>query len=111
MLNSLFFTQVLLLRESWKELFLLHLAQWSLPWDLKFLLNNEKTHNPPSHNMGKYEFPKNQFHDGEGEFDTNDDEIRLILETFTTFKQLSPDNNELGCLKAIVLFSPGKLFH
>ncbi|CAH1184281.1 unnamed protein product, partial [Phyllotreta striolata] len=26
--------QLLLLQESWKELFLLHLAQWSVPWDL-----------------------------------------------------------------------------
>lgn len=30
--------QLLLLQESWKELFLLHLAQWSVPWDLSTLL-------------------------------------------------------------------------
>lgn len=30
--------QLLLLQESWKELFLLHLAQWSIPWDLSALL-------------------------------------------------------------------------
>lgn len=30
--------QLLLLQESWKELFLLHLAQWSVPWDLSSLL-------------------------------------------------------------------------
>lgn len=30
--------QLLLLQESWKELFLLHLAQWSVPWDLSALL-------------------------------------------------------------------------
>lgn len=30
--------QTLLLQESWKELFLLHLAQWSVPWELGALL-------------------------------------------------------------------------
>lgn len=30
--------QQLLLQESWKELFLLYLAQWSSPWDLGALL-------------------------------------------------------------------------
>lgn len=30
--------QLLLLQESWKELFLVHLAQWSVPWDLSALL-------------------------------------------------------------------------
>jgi hypothetical protein len=36
------FSQLLLLQESWKELFLLHLAQWSIPWDLSSLLNCSK---------------------------------------------------------------------
>lgn len=36
------FLQLLLLQESWKELFLLHLAQWSIPWDLSSLLNCSK---------------------------------------------------------------------
>lgn len=31
--------QQLLLQESWKELFLLYLAQWSSPWDLGALMN------------------------------------------------------------------------
>ena len=26
--------QLLLLQESWKDLFLLHFSQWSIPWDL-----------------------------------------------------------------------------
>jgi len=30
--------QQLLLQESWKELFLLYLAQWSSPWDLGAVL-------------------------------------------------------------------------
>jgi nuclear receptor subfamily 2 group A len=34
--------QLLLLQESWKELFLLHLAQWSIPWDLSALFGCSK---------------------------------------------------------------------
>lgn len=34
--------QLLLLSESWKELFLLHLAQWSIPLDLPALLGSPK---------------------------------------------------------------------
>lgn len=30
--------QLVLLRAAWKDLFLLHLAQWSAPWDLAPLL-------------------------------------------------------------------------
>jgi nuclear receptor subfamily 2 group A len=35
-------SQLLLLQESWKELFLLHLAQWSIPWDLSALFGCSK---------------------------------------------------------------------
>lgn len=31
--------QLLLLQRAWKELFLLNLAQWSMPWDLSSLLS------------------------------------------------------------------------
>ena len=34
--------QLLLLQESWKDLFLLHLSQWAVPWDLSNLLNNRQ---------------------------------------------------------------------
>ena len=30
--------QLLLLQESWKDLFILHLSQWAIPWDLSNLL-------------------------------------------------------------------------
>ena len=40
--NSYFF-QLLLLQESWKDLFLLHLSQWAVPWDLSNLLNTRQT--------------------------------------------------------------------
>ena len=34
--------QLLLLQESWKDLFLLHLSQWAVPWDLSHLLNSRQ---------------------------------------------------------------------
>ena len=34
--------QLLLLQESWKDLFLLHLSQWAVPWDLSNLLNTRQ---------------------------------------------------------------------
>ena len=33
--------QRLLLEESWTQLFLLHLAQWSMSWDITGLLDDE----------------------------------------------------------------------
>ena len=35
--------QLLLLQESWKDLFILHLSQWAIPWDLSDLLMNRQT--------------------------------------------------------------------
>ena len=34
--------QLLLLQESWKDLFLLHLSQWAVPWDLSNLLSTRQ---------------------------------------------------------------------
>jgi len=33
---------LLLLQESWKDLFVLHLAQWAIPWDLSNLFNTRQ---------------------------------------------------------------------
>ena len=32
-----------MLQESWKDLFILHLSQWAIPWDLSDLLMNRQT--------------------------------------------------------------------
>ncbi|XP_026679212.1 nuclear receptor subfamily 2 group E member 1-like [Diaphorina citri] len=81
--------QLLLLQESWKELFLLHLAQWSIPWDLSLLINCEKARErlPPD------------------DVRVNN-EIKLIQEILARFRQLSPDGSECGCMKAVILFTP-----
>lgn len=84
-------TQLLLLQESWKELFLLHLAQWSIPWDLSPLLNSEKA---------RERLPAD---------DTKvNNEMKIIQEILARFRQLSPDGSECGCMKAVILFTPGE---
>ncbi|XP_059489527.1 protein dissatisfaction-like [Neocloeon triangulifer] len=80
--------QLLLLQESWKELFLLHLAQWSIPWDLSALLNCSKA---------RERIPNDEL--------TNI-ELNTIQEILGRFRQLSPDGSECGCMKAVILFTP-----
>ncbi|KAE8574001.1 dissatisfaction [Halyomorpha halys] len=81
--------QLLLLQDSWKELFLVHLAQWSIPWDLGPILGGPKA---------RERLPA-------------DDpivslEINTIQEILARFRQLSPDGSECGCMKAVILFTP-----
>ncbi|XP_065156824.1 protein dissatisfaction [Atheta coriaria] len=80
--------QLLLLQESWKELFLLHLAQWSVPWDLSALLGCPQA---------RERLPQD-LHTAT--------EIKTIQEIMCRFRQISPDGSECGCMKAIVLFTP-----
>ncbi|XP_024086139.1 nuclear receptor subfamily 2 group E member 1-like [Cimex lectularius] len=81
--------QLLLLQESWKELFLLHLAQWSIPWDLSPVLGGPKA---------RERLPLD---------DTLvPNELNAIQEILARFRQLSPDGSECGCMKAVILFTP-----
>ncbi|KAJ8917165.1 hypothetical protein NQ315_012657, partial [Exocentrus adspersus] len=80
--------QLLLLQESWKELFLLHLAQWSVPWDLSTLLGCPQA---------RERLPAD-LHTAT--------EIKTIQEIMCRFRQISPDGSECGCMKAILLFTP-----
>ncbi|XP_068910730.1 protein dissatisfaction isoform X2 [Tenebrio molitor] len=80
--------QLLLLQESWKELFLLHLAQWSVPWDLSALLGCPQA---------RERLPAD-LHTAT--------EIKTIQEIMCRFRQISPDGSECGCMKAIILFTP-----
>ena len=43
--------QLLLLQESWKDLFILHLSQWAIPWDLSDLLMTRQNHLRKSGNI------------------------------------------------------------
>uniref|UniRef100_A0A182NUZ5 NR LBD domain-containing protein n=1 Tax=Anopheles dirus TaxID=7168 RepID=A0A182NUZ5_9DIPT len=80
--------QHLLLQESWKELFLLNFAQWSVPWDLSSLLDSPQVRDrlPPDAATHL--------------------EMKTMQEILCRFRQISPDLSELGCMKAVILFSP-----
>ena len=43
MLTPIITFQLLLLQESWKDLFLLHLSQWAIPWDLGALFSSRQS--------------------------------------------------------------------
>ncbi|KAL1139723.1 hypothetical protein AAG570_006701 [Ranatra chinensis] len=81
--------QLLLLQESWKELFLLHLAQWSIPWDLSPVLGGPKARERLSQDDPAVPL-----------------ELNTIQEILARFRQLSPDGSECGCMKAVILFTP-----
>ncbi|GBP47772.1 Photoreceptor-specific nuclear receptor [Eumeta japonica] len=80
--------QALLLRAGWKELFLLHLAQWSAPWDLAPLLSAP---------AARARLPPDPLADLE---------LNTLQDILCRFRQIAPDGSECGCMKAIVLFSP-----
>ncbi|XP_028037793.1 photoreceptor-specific nuclear receptor [Bombyx mandarina] len=80
--------QLVLLRAAWKDLFLLHLAQWSAPWDLAPLL---------SASAARARLPPDPLADLE---------LNTLQEILCRFRQIAPDGSECGCMKAIVLFSP-----
>ncbi|XP_059221680.1 protein dissatisfaction [Stomoxys calcitrans] len=80
--------QILLLQESWKELFLLNLAQWIIPLDLTPIFESS---------MIKERLPQDE---------TTEGEIKTIQEILLRFRQIAPDGSEVGCMKAIALFSP-----
>jgi len=67
------------------------LAQWSIPWDLSPLLNSDKA---------RERLPAD---------DTKvNNEMKIIQEILARFRQLSPDGSECGCMKAVILFTPGE---
>ncbi len=96
--HSLFSFQLLLLQESWKDLFLLHLSQWAIPWDLTALFSARQAHLTSSGAGGAPLLADDRI---------TDLEIKTMQEILGRFRQISPDGTECGCLKAIVLFKPG----
>ncbi|XP_055684665.1 protein dissatisfaction isoform X2 [Lutzomyia longipalpis] len=80
--------QHLLLQESWKELFLLNLAQWGVPFDLGALLDSPHVRD---------RVPQDS---------VTNTEMKTMQEILCRFRQISPDPSEVGCMKAVILFSP-----
>lgn len=83
--------QVILLEEAWSEMFLLCAIQWSSPMESCPLLSLPEL--SPKH-QAKIKLP------------TSD--LQVLEEVFNRFKALAVDPTEFACLKAIVLFKPGK---
>ncbi len=83
--------QVILLEEAWSEMFLLCTIQWFLPMDSCPLLSLPDV--SPTQ-QAKIAPPTVYLH--------------ILEEIFNRFKALAVDPTEFACLKAIVLFKPGK---
>lgn len=83
---------MILLEETWSEMFLLSAIQWSLPMDkcpLLSLPDRSPTEQP------KAILPTADLH--------------CLRDVFDRFKVLAVDPTEFACLKAIVLFKPGEM--
>lgn len=82
--------QIILLEESWKKLFLLDAAYWALPLEIASLLNVATgTDDPAGRHIAT--------------------EIRTVQELLTHLRSFRWDLTELACLKAIVIFRPGRI--
>ncbi|XP_025829918.1 nuclear receptor subfamily 2 group E member 1-like [Agrilus planipennis] len=80
--------QSILLEESWNELFILTAAQWDLPIDENFLVNNV------SRQTARNEFLE--------------EDARKLSDIINRLNLLHVDHTEHACLKALVLFKSGK---
>ena len=86
-----YFSQIILLEESWAELFLLCAIQWSLPMETSpLLVSADIAQNVPN---------------GKAVLALGD--LRILQEIFNRFKAVQVDPAEFACLKAIALFRPG----
>ncbi|CAL1274084.1 unnamed protein product [Larinioides sclopetarius] len=81
--------QVSLLEETWSELFLISCIQWSMPLDSNPLFATMDT-NLPINNVQQKKC------------------TQILQKMFARFKMLAVDFSEFACLKAIILFRPGK---
>ena len=87
--------QAILLEEGWSELFVLSAAQFSLPVDMGPLLS--------AAGLQVDKAPTDKIVAGMAD-------IRLLQNVVARFKRVQIDSTEYACLKAIVLFKPGKRF-
>ena len=85
------YIQVILLEETWSELFLLCSIQWSMPMESSPLLANHEQNQTKSGSLYC--------------------EIRVLQEIFSRFKNIQVDPGEFACLKAVSLFKPGEVLY
>ena len=116
-----FFSQLHLLEESWRELFILSLAQWEIPLEPATLLEcagKAGLQDPQEGGLkdsGLQDTTEGQQEgcsDGRkgGEEQGVHTTITQLREAVTRCRQLQLDRTEYTCLKAIVLFKPGECF-
>ena len=84
--------QVALLRLSWKELFILNAAQCPMPIQVAHLLAAGGVHSTPINDR----------------IISFMDHVRILQDQMDKLKNMHVDPAEYACLKAIVLFTPGK---
>lgn len=91
--SNSFVSQVILLEESWAELFLLNAIQWCMPLDASncalFSVTEHCNSNIVGTGISKQELAL---------------DIRTLHDTLCRFKSILVDPAEFACLKAIVLF-------
>ena len=86
--------QVALLRLSWSELFILNAAQSALPLHMAPLLAAAGFHSSPMSAERVVSFM---------------DQVRVFQDQVDKLTRLQVDSAEYSCLKAIAIFSPGRL--
>lgn len=72
-------------------MFLLNLSQWAVPFDLGTLLESPQV---------RERLPQDSL---------TTSEMKTMQEILCRFRQISPDSSEVGCMKAVILFSPETL--
>ncbi|KAG8188096.1 hypothetical protein JTE90_002451 [Oedothorax gibbosus] len=86
--------QVILLEESWKDLYLLNMSQWSVTLDILGTLPRPPLALTRASAADRSEETAHLV------------DMHYVQEVMRRFRQLSPDATECSCLKAIVLFRP-----
>lgn len=92
--------QIILLEDAWKDLFLVNMAQWSV----SFEITSPLMPGTPAYLSRAIANQKGN------ETSTMTTDLAYIQEIMKRFRQLSPDGTECSCLKAVILFKPGKIF-
>uniref|UniRef100_A0A1B0AM10 Photoreceptor-specific nuclear receptor n=1 Tax=Glossina palpalis gambiensis TaxID=67801 RepID=A0A1B0AM10_9MUSC len=93
--------QVILLEESWSELFLLNAIQWCIPLDASNCPLFSVAEHCNNHDVNTNGSNKNCMTKEEIASD-----VRTLYEIFCKYKAVLVDPAEFACLKAIVLFRP-----
>lgn len=101
------FVQVILLEEAWSELFLLNAVQWCLPLESSPLFSAPEL---TALTLSPHQHPHSGLHlqNTTGKPSQVAADVRHLHDTLQRYKAVMVDPAEFACMKAIVLFRPGK---